>query len=226
VTSGAGRLGRVVVLNGSSSSGKTAIARRLQMNLEGTWLLVGVDLLLWMLPGRLVGSNPDGLLVRDGVISRGDEFMRLYEGFHRSIAALAVSGIDVLVDEAMLGGADDQALWDAALRDVDVCWIGVRCDADVVAAREATRGDRAPATARAQVELVHRGMRYDFEVDTTHLDAPRGAQLVAEHLRSRWSVGSTAVTDAVPPYPLTSAWRDDGSLRPAPWEQRPRSTRR
>ena len=210
-----------MVLNGSSSAGKTAIARQLQSLLPGSWLLFGVDLLLWTMPSRLFGSDPEGLSIRDGVISRGDEFMRLYAGFQHAVAGLAATGVDVVIDDAMLGGRADQQLWDAALAAHDVCWIGVRCAPDVVDAREAARGDRAPGTARAQIDLVHRGVAYDFEVDTTELDARSASRLVAEHLRDRWSLERVTVAEERPFYPLTSAWTAEGEIRPPPWEVRP-----
>jgi chloramphenicol 3-O phosphotransferase len=212
--------GRVVVLNGGSSSGKTAIARRLQMELDGTWLVLGVDLFLWTLPSRLFG-DPAGFAVDHGVISRGDEFMRLYIAFQRATAMLAESGVDILVDDVLLAGGRDQRLWSTALGDLDVCWIGVQCDADVAEQRAVQRGDRSVDTARAQAESVHEGVRYDFEVDTGTLDSQRAARVVADHLRARWPSLGASTADVPYTYPLTSAWTAHGSIRPAPWERRP-----
>src|SRR6476661_1017802 len=106
--------GRVVVLNGGSSSGKTALARRLQAVLDGTWVVLGVDLFLWMLPSRLF-ADPAGIALEDGVIARGDEYMRLYAAFQRAAATLAQNGVDVLVDDVFLDGVDDQRRWTVAL---------------------------------------------------------------------------------------------------------------
>ena len=132
----------MVVLNGGSSSGKTAIARRLQAGLDGTWLVLGVDLFLWTLPSRLF-ADPAGFDVADGVITRGEEFMRLYGAFQSATATLADSGVDILIDEVLLDGARDQRSWIAALTDLDVCWIAVRCDAGASRkTRAAQRGDR------------------------------------------------------------------------------------
>ncbi len=105
----------MVVLNGGSSSGKTAIARRLQAGLDGTWLVLGVDLFLWTLPSRLF-ADPAGFDVADGVITRGEEFMRLYGAFQSATATLADSGVDIVIDEVLLDGARDQRSWMAALK--------------------------------------------------------------------------------------------------------------
>jgi chloramphenicol 3-O phosphotransferase len=212
--------GHVVVLNGGSSSGKTGIARRLQKDLGGSWLVLGVDLFLWMLPSRLF-DDPAGLAVTDGFISRGDEFMRIYVAFQRATAALAESGVDIVIDDVLLDGARDQESWMAALKGLDVCWVGVRCDAELAEQRAAQRGDRITGAARVQAQSVHEGVWYDLEVDTGVLDGEQSARLVADHLRARWPSRGASTANVPFTYPLTSAWTADGSIRPAPWEQRP-----
>jgi chloramphenicol 3-O phosphotransferase len=54
--------GRVLILNGGSSAGKTTLGRKLQSMLTGPWLLLGIDLFLWMLPAGMV-SEPEGISV-------------------------------------------------------------------------------------------------------------------------------------------------------------------
>ena len=72
--------GRVMILNGGSSAGKTTLGRSLQSALSDTWLLLGIDLLIWTLPPRLI-NDADGLSVHEGMIVRGELFMSLYAGF-------------------------------------------------------------------------------------------------------------------------------------------------
>lgn len=201
------------MLTGGSSAGKTTLGRKLQETLEGSWLLLGVDVMLWMLPRRLM-HNPDGVAVRDGVITRGDEFMRIFEAFRGSIAALVRSGIDVLIDEVTLEGTVDQRLWDESLQGLDVCWIGIRCEPDLAAAREKARGDRPPGIARRHAMTVHEGVRYDVEVDTGVLDPARALELITDTLRRRWGVQAAPATNDPPEYPIKSAWTNDS----APWE--------
>jgi chloramphenicol 3-O phosphotransferase len=68
---------------------------------------------------------------------------------------------------------------------VDALWVGVRCEAAVAAGREVARGDRVPGMAEAQAHLVHEGVRYDLEVDTTHTESLDCARAIAAHLSSR-----------------------------------------
>jgi chloramphenicol 3-O phosphotransferase len=101
------RLGRVVMLNGGSSAGKTTLGRKLQSSLAGSWLLLGIDLFIWTLPAEMI-SDPDGLSRHEGVITRGLRFMSLWAGYQAAVAALARSGVDVLLDDVMLEGVADQ----------------------------------------------------------------------------------------------------------------------
>jgi chloramphenicol 3-O phosphotransferase len=76
-----------------------------------------------------------------------------------------------------------QQRWKNALGPLQVLWVGVRCEAAVATARELARGDRIAGMAASQAELVHRGIVYDLQVDTTHTEALNCAQAIAARLR-------------------------------------------
>ena len=81
-----------------------------------------------------------------------------------------------------LGGAASQRRTSAALAGLDVLWAGVRCDPDTAAAREVARGDRVTGMAAAQATMVHAGVSYDVEVDTSHAESLDCARLIAAHV--------------------------------------------
>lgn len=83
--------GRVLLLIGPSSVGKTALAEALQEPLPGLWLLAGVDMFWGMLDEARL---PAGEFRTDS-----EEMRRITRGWHRAVAALAAEGNDVLVDE-------------------------------------------------------------------------------------------------------------------------------
>jgi len=95
------------------------------------------------------------------------------------IAAMARVGGRIIIDEVFLGGAASQQRWRAALDELGVLWVGVRCDSDVAAGREVARANRAPGLARAQALIVHEGVSYDVEVDTTRAEAMECARIIA-----------------------------------------------
>jgi chloramphenicol 3-O phosphotransferase len=82
--------------------------------------------------------------------------------------------------EALVGDFPvPQQRWKNALGTLQVLWVGVHCDAAIAAGRELARGDRIAGMAASQAELVHRGVVYDLQVDTTHTEALQCAQAVA-----------------------------------------------
>lgn len=165
----------VIVLNGGSSSGKSSIARELQtLLLPVPWLVLSVDTLIAALPRSGAGIE----FADDGSITVGPVFREVEDAWMAGVAAMAAAGAHVVVDEVFLGGPRSQARWRAALEGLDVLWVGVRCAADVAAAREAARGDRVRGMAASQAELVHEGVAYDVTVDTAHATAARCARTI------------------------------------------------
>ncbi|EME61495.1 chloramphenicol phosphotransferase CPT [Amycolatopsis decaplanina] len=170
---------RVIVLNGGSSSGKSGIARCLQAVLPDPWLTLGVDTLIDAMPAAV----DEGIhFAADGGVDVGSGFRRLENAWMAGVAAMVRAGARVVVDDAFLGGAASQQRWRDALDGLEVLWVGVRCDGVVAAGREMARGDRVRGMAEAQAEIVHRGVVYDFEVDTGVNEALVCAREIAARL--------------------------------------------
>ena len=175
---------QVIVLNGGSSSGKSAIARDLQTALPDAWLSLSIDTLVDAMPARLA-SGGDGIgFADDGGVDVGQEFMALQDAWIAGLVAMARAGAHLVVDDVFLGGAASQRRWLEALGDVPTLWVGVRCDPAVAEAREAARGDRIAGMASKQADVVHRGVAYGLEVDTTRTGSMDCARTIAAHLRS------------------------------------------
>jgi chloramphenicol 3-O phosphotransferase len=173
---------QVIVLNGGSSSGKSSIVRSLQAVLPDPWLAVAVDAFVEMLPPSLLESDAGFEVAADGGVSIGPEFRVLEAAWMEGVAAMVRAGARIVVDDVFLGGEASQQRWQKALAGLDVLWVGVRCDGEVAARREAARGDRATGMAASQAEVVHQGVSYDLEVDTTHADLLACARIIAARL--------------------------------------------
>jgi chloramphenicol 3-O phosphotransferase len=169
----------VIVLNGGSSSGKSGIVRCVQAVLPEPWLAFGVDSLLEAMPASLRTSDAGIEFSADGGVSVGTEFRTLQAAWREGVAATVRAGARVIVDDVFLGGAASRQEWRQVLTGLDVLWVGVRCDSAVAAGRELARGDRVPGMAASQAELVHQGVRYDLEVDTTHTESLDCARAIA-----------------------------------------------
>ncbi|MET9381411.1 chloramphenicol phosphotransferase CPT [Streptomyces sp. NPDC002928] len=170
---------QVIVLNGGSSSGKSGIARCLQAVLPEPWLTAGIDSLVDAMPASLKTSAAGIEFAPDGGVNVGPQFQALEAAWRAGVAATVRAGAKVIIDDVFLGGAASQERWREPLAGLDVLWVGVRCEGEVAEGREIVRGDRVPGMAASQAELVHKGVVYDLEVDTTHTESLVCARTIA-----------------------------------------------
>lgn len=171
-----------VILNGASSAGKTSIVRELQRTMPQTWLATGIDDLLETLPPSLRDDETGLKFGSDQTFAVGPELRRVEHAWMRGIAALANDGVNVFVDDVFLSGAESQQRWNDALGGVPHRFVAVRCARDVLVARESARGDRHIGSAVGQIDAVHAGVTYDFEVDTTTTSTEDCAAAIARYL--------------------------------------------
>jgi chloramphenicol 3-O phosphotransferase len=171
------------VLNGGSSSGKTGIARCLQEILPRPWLRFGIDDLIEALPQSLVGSEGQGIAFgARGEVDVGELFREFEAAWMAGLAAMARAGARIVFDDVFLSGAVSQQRTRGYLNSLDVLWVGVRCDPEIAVARERARGDRTAGMAASQALVVHDGVVYDVEVDTSRTEALDCARAIAEHV--------------------------------------------
>ena len=162
-------------------------------------------------------DGTDGADGRDSPIRTGSVFATHYDAWRHAVAALARAGANVLVDEVMLAAAADQRRWEAALQGLDVCWVAIRCPADVAAAREQERGDRLVGLARSQAESVHAGVAYDLEIDTGSQTPEEAVAVLVGELTRRWDLAGPPASSGADDRPLLTAWPVPDQ-RPPPWE--------
>lgn len=132
------------------------------------WLTFGVDTFIDALPDR--GNSPQAGITYEpnGTITFSPDHRALEHTWYTGLASMAGSGAHIILDEVLLSGGIRQEHLRSVFSDVTMVWVGIHCDPDAAAAREARRPDRVQGMARQQALSVHSGMTYDFEVDTTH----------------------------------------------------------
>ena len=133
--------GKLIVLNGTSSSGKTSIARCLQVNWPTPLLYLALDTAIGMMPFAYVGEGPltqEGYCLRSERVN-GEAVVTYSLGRHArflnsnlaNIADdLSAAGYDVIVDHVI---TDDATMIDFAERvhSRPAFLIGVVCDKDI-----------------------------------------------------------------------------------------------
>ena len=162
-----------ILLNGTSSSGKTSLAKALQEILPVVFLNFSIDSVLYALPQSDLAAMIKGDPIRRAEYRYG----RLVDGFNAAVAGLLASGNRLIVDNAITR-PEWKAAFDEAVAGHRTFRIGVTCEPGEARKRELKRGDRAIGTVDRELPLVHEGMAYDLVVDTTQTPATTLADFI------------------------------------------------
>jgi chloramphenicol 3-O phosphotransferase len=160
--------GRLVLLNGPSSAGKTTLSHAVAARLTTPWLLLPVDLF------HQIRTRPDASLTPR---QRNDVLRRTRAAYHRALTGAVTSGCDVLGDHVL----NEPWRLDDLLRltvGLDVLLVHVTCSPAELRRREKARGARDPGAALVEQRLVFQHGDCDLTVDTTYgPDEPTAALL-------------------------------------------------
>ena len=187
---------QTIILNGSSSAGKTTLATKLQQLLPEPWQYLGLDQYRDGMPQRVRGLNApagsEGSLGLNVVpvtnsltaIEFGPYGDRVLSCMRQSVGLFNRQGISVIVDDLLLKPdyVDDYL----TSLNLDQTWlIGVHCAAEVLNQRELARPGRFPGTAIEHQQRVHEWLyTYDLEVDTTDCSPRQLAEAVIARLQT------------------------------------------
>ncbi|MBS5508784.1 MAG: cobyrinate a,c-diamide synthase [Akkermansia sp.] len=152
-------LGRVILLNGASSAGKSTLARTMQRLMKEEAMIFSMDDYLAMSRGR----HENAL---DAVRETGLPFI---ESFHAAIAEAARKGALVIVDHVI----GESSVWVRDLLNrlsgIPRSLVRVECRQDILLGRERCRTDRTPDPAHAERQhgSIHRHFPHDLSIDTS-----------------------------------------------------------
>ena len=159
--------GKIIFLNGVSSSGKTTLSRELQERLTDPFYWLSVDtFVVDMMPKKFFsidGFNPDG---GEPVIFKTVSLA------HHTIKFFSDMGINTIVEHLLFPSIDVQPYKNQIaecvelLHDYPVLFVHVTCPLEELWRREKERGDRD--IGRAEIQLPHLKATdpYDIDVDT------------------------------------------------------------
>lgn len=163
----------ILFLNGTSSAGKTSIAKAFQRLHAEPCLYASVDAFIFMFADHVRADDALRTRALPPVIS----------AFHRSLPSLADCGFPVIVDHVLESPrwAEECA---GVLSGYRAYFVGVHCPLDVLEERERKRGDRQIGFARWQFDRVHRHGDYDFTIDSSVSSPDQSAEKLMALLRS------------------------------------------
>lgn len=149
--------GRIILLNGTSSSGKSTLVKALRDALQEPFCYYASD--------QLADGGFRAIKREPRHAGSRSERERFFDGFHRSILSFAEAGNDMIVEHIVEKAEWARAL-EALLAGLDVFWVGVHAPKDEIERRELQRGDRSIGEANFHLK-THNFCKYDIEVDTS-----------------------------------------------------------
>ena len=167
--------GKVILLNGASSAGKSTLATALQQRLPLPFWHYSIDHLASakVLPRARIDS---------GEFPWPAQRQQFFQGFHRSIQAFAAAGNSLIVEHIIEAESWLRCLV-LLLDSQDVFFVGLHCPLEELERRARLRGERKVDEARADFQVTHTFGAYDFECNSTE-----SANELAEKAIKAWSV--------------------------------------
>jgi len=179
----------IILLNGTSSAGKTTVARVLQEKHPGVLLLYGVDTMVQtVFPAKcdfppfdeqaikLIISEVDGR--PQAKLEVSSYMYPVYEAAIRFYKMLSEQGYNLIVDEVLFD-ANRVTPYFEILAGETVYFIAVKPEKEVVVRREKARGDRISGLAEGLYDEVYNPLfTYDLILDTGKLTPNESAELI------------------------------------------------
>lgn len=149
--------GKIIVLNGPSSSGKTTLAYALQAKLDEIYYRISADDFMNMVDHQKMHDN---------------FFVRLGEALsamHHTIKLFSDRGLNVIVDHVLLDTPQEKFTTPeivTLLNENPVLFVRVDCDLSELERREKERGDRKIGQSKYHLEHMHNYNIYDMQINT------------------------------------------------------------
>lgn len=170
--------GDLIILNGTSSVGKSTTVRALQALMDEPYLHSGPDHFLHHYHPKLFAWRDDwkpqevvtwlittqGNQMVDAQI--GPEGRRILTAVYRAIATFIDAGLNVIVEDALWRKEVLQTAV-SIFQPYNPLFVGLHCPLAVAQQREIERGNRFLGGAATFHAAVHAHTIYDFEIDTS-----------------------------------------------------------
>ncbi|RED32134.1 chloramphenicol phosphotransferase CPT family protein [Paenibacillus sp. VMFN-D1] len=177
--------GLIVLLNGTSSAGKTSISMELTNQKEILFHHLSIDDFYHNYNDFINNKFPDLKPVRkldDEVIGQ-IIFDPLISMYYATIKLFSEMGLNVIVDTVIENDKWFNDYLDV-LFDYPTLFVGVICSKEELARREQIRGDRRIGLAASQFDKVYSFNEYDLEVNTEELSPTECAEKILSFMKS------------------------------------------
>lgn len=170
--------GKLIIINGGSSAGKTSMSLEFQEIMDEPYFLLGIDMFWFSMPQKAIDLgrvDPEYYKWCEEETEKGSKYFRILPGTflnesmlarYKSMAAYLDRGLNVLADEVF---------WtrDWLLESLSIFapytsyYVGILCSDEELSRREVERGDRHLGWARGSQIYAHKDAIYDLTIDNT-----------------------------------------------------------
>ncbi len=170
--------GKIIILNGVSSSGKTTLAKALQNAFDELYVRLSIDDFISMMSDKMVKNDLGNAVYTSQTI------------LLQTIKMLSDAGTNVIVDNIMLTYFETLKQYVECLHDYPVLLVKVVCPAHELRRRETERGDRAVGQGERQINDLEPQDYYDISIDTFANTTEECVSLIAKKLTTPNSISS------------------------------------
>jgi len=177
--------GIIVLLNGTSSAGKTSISKELINQKEILFHHLSIDDFFKNYNEFIDNKFPDSEPTRevDDQVVAHILFDSIISVYYSTIKLFSEMGLNVIVDTVIDNDKRFNDYLDV-LFDYPTLFVGVICSKEELARREQTRGDRTIGLANSQFDKVYCFNEYDLEVNTEELNPIECAEKILSFIES------------------------------------------
>ncbi len=190
----------VIFLNGSSSVGKTSIAKAIQKIAQIPFMLIGIDNIIEMMPEKLNkwkgGFAEEGFWWKKSLdkdkqviyeLQAGPFAQKISNTFQELVKCLICQNHNVIVDEVALD-KNHMNIWRNQLSNFNVLYIKLVAPLEILEARERARGNRMIGSARAFYYKEDKTNFYDLEIDTGDYSSYDLAAIILNELAKKFKI--------------------------------------
>ncbi|MBT2762683.1 chloramphenicol phosphotransferase CPT family protein [Paenibacillus sp. ISL-20] len=179
--------GKILIINGASSSGKTSLAKE--------FLKISIDPYVYLdldsfnekittfygslLPSLFINQSDD--ISSDVYEILGPTIMQL---FSKTTSLLSHLGNNVVVDHIIGEAKIAEGLKDLTQKH-PVYFVGLNCPIYELERREVSRGNRERGLARSHYNIIHNFLEYDLILDTKKMSTSECANLLLDHINTQ-----------------------------------------
>ena len=150
--------GKILILNGVSSSGKTTLAKALQDQAPTPLYKLDIDDFIFMSPEKFNDYEHHDFSVQYAFASKFFHVVKLFSDM----------GFDMVVPNMFFQNTDTLKEFRGLLKNYPVLVVNISCPVEELKRREALRGDRKPGSAEEQLQLLE--TRFDNSITVNNFE--------------------------------------------------------